>query len=92
MKQEIQFTQGSSFTKIRPQAEIDNFAFKNSNIIIEGLIWKRNEYFSWKKFEFIFLGKRFSTTWPFPIFEIELIIIKYSNLFIKMLFGKIVFL
>ena len=28
----------SSFTKIRPQAKIDNFAFKNSNIIIEGLI------------------------------------------------------
>ena len=25
-------------TKIRPQAKIDNFAFKNSNIIIEGLI------------------------------------------------------
>ena len=24
--------------KIRPQAKIDNFAFKNSNIIIEGLI------------------------------------------------------
>ena len=23
---------------IRPQAKIDNFAFKNSNIIIEGLI------------------------------------------------------
>ena len=26
-----------SSTKIRPQARIDNFAFKNSNIIIEGL-------------------------------------------------------
>ena len=26
-----------SSTKIRPQAKIDNFAFKNSNIIIEGL-------------------------------------------------------
>ena len=26
---------GSSSTKIRPQAKIDNFAFKNSNIIIE---------------------------------------------------------
>ena len=58
--------------KIRPQEEIDNFAFKNSNIfalslgqflyvkiyefnfgsrqnsniIIEGLIWKRKDYFS----------------------------------------------
>ena len=37
--------------KIRPQAKIDNFAFKNSNIIIEGLIWKRKDYFSLKKFE-----------------------------------------
>ena len=117
---------GSSFTKIRPQANIDNFAFKNSNIIIEGLFWKRKDYFSWKKFEtqknnfinkfyfclnlfsycfepnffkwcdsnkswFIFSGKRLSTTWPFPIFEIELIIIKCSNLFIKMLLWKIVF-
>ena len=41
---------------------------------------------------FIFSGKRFCTTWFFPIFEIELIIIKYSNLFIKILFWKIVFL
>ena len=114
------------FTKIRPQTKIDNFAFKNSNIIIEGLIWKRKDYFSWKKFEtqknnfinkfyffpslfsyrfetnfkkwcdsngswFIFLGKRFSKTWPFSNSEIELIIIKYSSLFIKMLFWKIVF-
>ena len=88
--------------KIRPQAKIDNFAFKNSNIIIEGLIWKRKDYFLWKKFEtqepnfkkwydsnkspLIFLGIRFSTTWPFSIFEIELIIIKYSNFFIKIFF------
>ena len=43
------------------------------------------------KSRFIFLGKRFSTTWPFLIFEIELIITKYSNLFIKILFWKIVF-
>ena len=42
---------GSSFTKIRPQAKIDNFAFKNSNIIIEGRILKRKDSFSWKKFE-----------------------------------------
>ena len=40
------FFQGSSFTKIRPQAKKDNFAFKNSNIIIEGLIWKIKDYFS----------------------------------------------
>ena len=40
---------------------------------------------------FILLGKRFSTKWTFPIFEIELIIIKYSNLFIKILFWKVVF-
>ena len=44
------------------------------------------------KSRIIFSEKRFSTTWPFPILEIELIIIKYSNLFIKMLFRKIVFL
>ena len=30
-------------TKIRPEAKIDNFAFKNSNIIIEGLFWKRKD-------------------------------------------------
>ena len=118
---------GSTIMKIRPQAKIDNLAFKNSNIIIEELIWKRKDYFLWKKFKtqknnvinkfyfcpnlfsyrfepnfrkwcdsnkslFIFLEKRFSTSWPFPIFEIELIIIKYSNLFIKILFWKIVFL
>ena len=34
-----------SFTKIRPQAKIDNYAFKNSRIIIEGLIWERKDYF-----------------------------------------------
>ena len=85
---------------------MDNFAYRNSNIIIEGLIWEKKYYFLWKKFEtqknnfinkfyfcpilfsyrfepnlkkwcdsnksrFIFLGKRFSTTWPFPIFENE---------------------
>ena len=38
-------------TKIRPQAKIDNIAFKKSNIIIEGLFWKRKDYFTWKKFE-----------------------------------------
>ena len=27
----------STITKIRPQAKIDNFAFKNINIIFEGL-------------------------------------------------------
>ena len=32
-----------SSTKIRPQAKIDSFAFKNSNIIIEGLFWKRKD-------------------------------------------------
>ena len=39
----VDFIQGSWSTKIRPQAIIDNFAFKNSNIIIEGLFWKRKE-------------------------------------------------
>ena len=29
--------------KIRPQAKIENFALKNSNIIIEGLLWKRKD-------------------------------------------------
>ena len=29
--------------KIRPQAKIDNFAFKNSNIIIEGQFWERKD-------------------------------------------------
>ena len=31
--------------KIRPLAKIDNFAFKNSDIIIKGLIRKRKDYF-----------------------------------------------
>ena len=35
----------------RPYAKIDNFAFKNSNINIEMLIWKENDYFLWTKFE-----------------------------------------
>ena len=30
-------------TKTRPQAKIDNFAFKNSNIIIKVLFWKRKD-------------------------------------------------
>ena len=34
-----------SSTKIRPQAKIDKFSFKNSNIIIGGLFWKRKDYF-----------------------------------------------
>ena len=34
---------GSWSTKIRPQVKIDNFALKNSNIIIEGLSWKRKD-------------------------------------------------
>ena len=34
---------GSWSTKIRPQAKIYNFAFKNSDIIIEGLVWKRKD-------------------------------------------------
>ena len=49
-KVDIPWFKVSSFTKIRPQEKIDNFAFKNSNIIIEGEIWKRKDYFSWKKF------------------------------------------
>ena len=35
-----------SSSKIRPQAKIDNFVFKNSNVIIEGLFWKRKDYFT----------------------------------------------
>ena len=30
---------------------MDNFAFKNSNIIVEKVIWKGKDYFPWKKFE-----------------------------------------
>ena len=37
--------------KIRPQAKIDNFTFKNSIIIIEALISKKKDYFSCKKFK-----------------------------------------
>ena len=32
--------------KMVKMVKIDNFAFKNSNIIIEGLVWKRKDYFS----------------------------------------------
>ena len=31
--------------KSRPRAKMDNFVFKNSNIIIEGLILKTKDYF-----------------------------------------------
>ena len=37
--------------KSRPRAKMDNFVFKNSNIIIEGLILKTKDYFPWKKFK-----------------------------------------
>ena len=40
-----------SSTKIRPHAKIDNFSFKTRDIIIEGLIRKRKDYFSWKILE-----------------------------------------
>ena len=30
-------------SKIRPQAKIDNFSFKNSNIIVKGLFWMRKD-------------------------------------------------
>ena len=43
-------TQGNSFTKMRPEAKIDNFSFMNSNIIIEGIIWKKRDFLK-KKFE-----------------------------------------
>ena len=49
--QDVSPPDGSRLVKIRPQAKIDNFAFKNSNIIIEGIIWKRKDYFQRKKFE-----------------------------------------
>ena len=49
--QSVYFPWSNWSTKIRSQAKIDNFAFKNSNIIIEGLIWRWKDYFSWKKFE-----------------------------------------
>ena len=35
--------------KLDLRQKIDNFAFKNSNIIIEGLIWKRKESFFQEK-------------------------------------------
>ena len=31
--------------KNEASGKIDNFAFKNSNNIIEGIIWKRKDYF-----------------------------------------------
>ena len=31
--------------KIKSQTKIHNFAFKNSNIVIEGIIQKRKDYF-----------------------------------------------
>ena len=37
--------------KIRPQAKIDNFVSKSSNIIVEGLFWKTKDYLTRKKFE-----------------------------------------
>ena len=37
--------------KIKPQAKRHNFAFKNSNIVIKGIIQKRKDYFLQKNFE-----------------------------------------
>ena len=37
-----------SSTKIKPQAKIDNFSFKNSNIIIDGCFEKEPNFFSYR--------------------------------------------
>ena len=71
--------------KIRPQAKIDNFAFKNSNIIIEGLVWKRKDDFSWKKFETQKNNFIFDQTYFFiasrQIFKNDAILINYGLFF-----------
>ena len=41
----------NKLVKIRLQAKISNFTFKNSNIIIGGIISKREDYFPRKTFE-----------------------------------------
>ena len=63
--------------KIKPQAKIDNFAFKNGNFVIEGIIQKTIFKCFFYSYRFllnfkkwcdsdeswiIFSGKRFSTT------------------------------
>ena len=76
--------------KIRPQAKIDNFAFKNSSIIIEGIIWKRKDYFSWKKFEtqkdnfinkFYFCPNLFSYIASSQIFKNDTILKNHGSFF-----------
>ena len=73
----------------RPQAKIDNYAFKNSNIIIEGLFWKRNDYFTRKKFKtqknnfinkFYFWPNFFLIT-SYQILKNYAILINYKSLF-----------
>ena len=83
------FVQGSSSTKIIPQAKIDNFAFKNSNIIGEGTIWKRKDYFSWKKFEMqknnvynkFYFCRTFSLIASYQILQNYAILINHESLF-----------
>ena len=76
-------------TKVRPQAKIDHFAFKNSNIIIEGLIWKRKDYFPWKIFEmqqnnafkkFYFYPNFFFIT-SYQILRNDMILINHESFF-----------
>ena len=72
------------------------FETQNNNFIFAPTFLYRFEpnFKKWchsNKSKNIFSGKRFSTTWTFPIFEIEFIIIKYSNLFIKISFWKMFF-
>ena len=41
----------NSSAKIRPQVKIHDFAIKNSNIVIEGIIWKKRDYLPRNIFE-----------------------------------------
>ena len=50
-----------------------------------------SKWCDFNKSRMIITGKRIFTTWLFPIIENESIIIKFNNMFITILFWKIVF-
>ena len=73
----------------RPQGKIDHFVFKNSNIIIEGIIQKRKDYFSRRKFERQKIILLINFTFPriffhvasCQIFYIDAILINHGSFF-----------
>ena len=69
--------------KIRPQAKIDNFAFKYSNIIIEGVIWKKKKFHekSLKHKKIFILAQTYFLIASSEIFKNDAILINHGSFF-----------